>query len=268
MVTQLAYDRGGNGDPLVLIHPLGSDRGVWQPVLPFLAERHDCIAVDMPGFGESPELPDETRATAREIAATIAATLDGLEIERAHVAGISLGAWVALEFAKTERCLSVTALCAAGFWRRVLGPRPEVTRNTARRLMPIMKPLLRTKRGRRLALSGPIFRPDNVPADAAYRLVRAYALSPGFDRANHEMRSALFEGFDQIHVPITLAWADRDRSVYPPDDVPPAVHTEVLRDCGHVPTWDDPRRVAEVILRTTARAVTQSSSGWEVARDS
>lgn len=267
MVTQLACDRGGEGEPLVLIHPLGGDRGVWQPVLPFLAERHDCIAVDMPGFGGSPELPGETRATARAIAATIAATLDGLEIERAHVAGISLGGWVALEFAKRERCLSVTALCAAGFWRRVLGPRPEVTRKTARRLLPVLKPLLRTKRGRRLALRGPLAHPENVPPDAAYRLIRAYALAPGFDRANHEMRSALFEGFGQIHVPVTLAWADRDRSVYPPDRVPPGIHTEVLHDCGHVPTWDDPRRVAEVILRTAAGAVAQSPSRWQVARE-
>ena len=268
MVTRLAHDRAGEGEPLVLIHPLGGDRGVWQPVLPFLADRHDCIAVDMPGFGESPELPDETRATAWEIAATVVATLDTLEIERAHVAGISLGGWVALEFAKTERCLSVTALCAAGFWRRVLGPRPEVARKTARRLMPILRPLLRTERGRRLALGGPVAHPEKVPPDAAYRLIRAYALSPGFDRANQEMRSALFEGFEQIRVPITLAWADRDRSVYPPEYVPEGIRTELLRDCGHVPTWDDPGRVAEVILRTTEDVVTQSSSGWQVARDS
>ena len=183
------------------------------------------------------------------------------------MAGLSLGAWVGLEFAKTERSLSVTALCAAGFWRRVLGPRPEVARRTARRLLPVLRPLLHTKRGRRLALSGPMARPENVPPADAYRLIRAYALSPGFDRANHEMRSALFEGFDRVQVPITLAWADRDRSVYPPEHVPPEVHTEVLRDCGHVPTWDDPRLVAEVILRTTARAVAESPPRWEVARE-
>lgn len=262
-MSELAYERAGEGEPLVLIHPLGGDRGVWQPVLPFLAEHHDCIAVDMPGFGESPELPDETRATAREIASTIAATLDQLEVERAHVAGISLGGWVALEFAKTERCLSVTALCAAGFWRRVLGPRPEIARKTARRLLPVLRPLLHTERGRRLALGGPTAHPEKVPPAAAYRLIRAYAHSPGFDRANHEMRNALFDGFEEIRVPVTLAWADRDRSVYPPDHVPSFVHTEVLRDCGHVPTWDDPRRVAEVIRRTTAPAVTQSASQWE-----
>jgi len=267
-MAPLAYDRTGEGEPLVLVHPLGADRGVWQPVLPYLSEHCDCIAVDMPGFGESAELPDDTRATAREIAATIASTLDGLEIERAHMAGLSLGGWVALEFGKTDRCLSVTALCAAGFWRRVLGPRPEIARKTARRLLPVLKPLLHTKRGRRLVLSGPIARPENVPPAAARRLIRAYALSPGFDRANHEMRSALFEGFDQIHVPVTLAWADRDRSVYAPGHVPPEVHTEILRDCGHVPTWDDPRRVAEVILRTIGRAMPQSPGQWEVARES
>lgn len=262
-MLSLAHDRAGDGEPLILVHPLGADRGVWQPVLPFLAGSHDCIAVDMPGFGESPALPDDSRATAGEIAATISATLDALEVDRAHVAGISLGGWVSLEFAKTERCLSATALCAAGFWRRVLGPRPEVARRTARHLLPVLRPLLRTGRGRRLALRGVMAHPERVPPAAALRLIRAYALSPGFDRANHEMRSALFEGFDRIQVPVTLAWADGDRAVYPPANLPPRVRTEELHDCGHLPTWDDPERVARVIRLTTAAAVTQSSSRWE-----
>ncbi len=236
------------------MHPLGADRGVWEPVLPLLAERHECIAVDMPGFGESPELGAEQAPTAGEIASRIAATLDAVGIDRAHVAGISLGGWVALEFAKTDRCLSVTGLCTAGLWRRVLGPRPETARRTAKRLMPVVRPLLSTKRGRRLALGGSMAHPERVPAAAALRLVRAYALAPGFSRANREMRSSLFERFEDIAVPVTLAWAEHDRSVGPPDEVPPGVHTEYLRDCGHVPTWDDPARVAEVILAGAARA--------------
>ena len=270
-MTALAHDRiaaGPGNPPLVLVHPLGADRGVWKPVLPFLAPHHDCIAVDMPGFGESAELAPDRRATARELAGAVAATLDELGVERAHVAGISLGGWVSLEFAKTDRCLSVTALCAAGFWRRALGPRPEVARRTARRLLPLLRPLLLTARGRRLALSGPMAHPENVPPADAYRLIRAYATAPGFDRANHEMRSTLFEGFEDIAVPITLAWADRDRSVYPPRSVPAGVRTKVLRDCGHVPTWDHPERVAEVILATTGAAVTESVPRWEVARES
>ncbi len=251
--TPLAHDRSGAGEPLVLIHPLGGDRGVWEPVTPHLAARFDVIAVDLPGFGESASLPEETPATAPALAEAVAATLADLGIERAHVAGNSLGGWVALELAKTDRCASVTALCPAGFWPRPLGPRPELARSTARALAPALGLLMRTGRGRNLVLRGAVAHPERVPAAAAARLVRAYALSPGFARANAEMRKTLFTGFDEIDVPITLAWAEHDRLVSPPRTVPGGIETALLRDCGHVPTWDDPERVAEVIAGTAAR---------------
>lgn len=256
----LAHDRVGSGEPLVLVHPLGADRGVWEPVLDLLAPRHDAIPMDMPGFGGSPELADDEPATAQGIAASIADTLDSLEIERAHVAGISLGGWVALEFAKTDRCLSVTTLCAAGFWKRPLGPRPEVARGSVRALVPLLRPLLQSARGRRLVLRGPIAHPERVPPGAAYRLVKAYATSPGFQRANAEMRKALFQGFEDIRAPVTMAWAEHDRSVSPPASVPPGVRTALLTDCGHVPTWDDPQQVAQAILAGTARASQRSGA--------
>lgn len=257
---KLAFDRAGSGEPLVLVHPLGADRGVWEPVMDRLTASHDVIAMDMPGFGESPELPADVPATAAGIAAEIAATLDSLGVSRAHVAGISLGAWVSLEFAKTDRCLSVTGLCAAGFWSRPLGPRPEAARGTARALVGLLRPLLQTRRGRRLVLRGAVAHPERVPPDAAYRLVRAYAVSPGFERANAEMRKTLFTGFEEIGVPITLAWADRDRLVSSPARLPHSVRTAVLHDCGHVPTWDDPEQVAGVILATTAQAAARPLS--------
>jgi len=228
-------------------------------VLKRLAEHHDTIAVDMPGFGESPELPEAVPPTAAAIASCIEATLDSLGLERAHVAGISLGGWVALEFAKNDRCLSVTALCPAGFWARPLGPRPEAARGTARTLVPLLRPLLATERGRRLLLRGSIAHPERVPAAAAYRLVRSYATAPGFARANAEMRRTLFEGFDEIAVPITMAWAEHDRLVSPPRSLPANVNTALLRDCGHVPTWDAPERVTEVILQNTGSVERQDA---------
>ena len=56
MSALLDFDRAGSGEPLVLLHPLGADRGVWEPVTGLLTEQHDVIAMDMPGFGRSPEL--------------------------------------------------------------------------------------------------------------------------------------------------------------------------------------------------------------------
>ena len=162
-MTELAFDRAGSGPALALIHPLGAHRGVWRPVMPLLQDDFDVVAVDMPGFGDSPDLPDDVPATPANIAAAVRDTLSGLGIERAHVAGISLGGWAALEFGKTDAALSVTTLCAAGFWRRVLGPRPEIARSTARRLLPVMRQLRLTARGRRLVLSGPVAHPERVP---------------------------------------------------------------------------------------------------------
>ena len=247
----LAFDRLGSGEPLVLLHPLGADRGVWEPVMEALAAVHDVIAADMPGFGQSAELGSEVAPTPEAIAATAAATLDSLGLDRAHVAGVSLGGWVALEFAKAGRALSVTAINPAGFWARPLGPRPEAARGAARRLLPLARPLLATARGRRIALGGAIAHPERMPPAAAYRLVEAYAVSPGFTRANTEMRRSVFSGLERIEVPVTLAWSDRDRLVGRPTRELPGIRMVALTGCGHLPTWDSPAQVATAILSTT-----------------
>ena len=244
---------------LALIHPLGAWRGVWKPVIPLLEDSFDVVALDMPGFGDAPDLPEDVPATATNLAAAVRQALQDRGIERAHVAGISLGGWVALELGKTEAALSVTTLCAAGFWRRVLGPRPEIARSTARALLPVLRPLVSTARGRRTVLSGITAHPERVPPEDAYALVRAYARATGFTRANHEMRSDLFRGFEDIRVPVTMAWADRDRSVYPPDHVPAGIEVRTLRDCGHVPTWDSPEQVAAVIREGADRALSAAA---------
>jgi pimeloyl-ACP methyl ester carboxylesterase len=96
--------------------------------------------------------------------------------------------------------------------------------------------------------------PERIPPADAYALVRGYAAAPGFGAANQAMRSDLFRGFEEIDVPVTMAWADRDRSVYPPEQVPAGVDVRRLRDCGHVPTWDSPEQVAATIVRGARRA--------------
>ena len=49
---QLNHYRAGAGEPLVLLHGIGSHWQMWEPVLPMLTARHDVIAVDLPGFGD------------------------------------------------------------------------------------------------------------------------------------------------------------------------------------------------------------------------
>jgi len=77
----LAYDRGGAGPPLVLLHPLGADRHVWAPVLPRLAVRRDVLALDLPGFGASPALSGVT-PDPRALAAAVVVLPAGMSAER------------------------------------------------------------------------------------------------------------------------------------------------------------------------------------------
>jgi pimeloyl-ACP methyl ester carboxylesterase len=249
----LNHVRSGSGEPLVLIHPLGGELVVWEPVVERLAREREVIAVDLPGFGGSPPLRNGHRPTPQVLAGAVGSFLDELGIGRAHVAGNSLGGWVALEVAKAGRALSVAGLCTAGFWKRPLGPRAGGdVRRLGRALLPVIPALLRSVRGRRLLLRSTVGHPDRVPPAAASRLVRSYVCSPGFEGANTAMRAAVFSGVEQIRVPVTLAWAELDRLVRRPRETAPGWRTLMLKDCGHIPTWDDPDQVARVLLRASA----------------
>ena len=222
--------------------------------MPLLAPSRDVIAPDMPGFGRSSELPEDEEATPAALARAVATLMDELGIESAHVAGVSLRGWVALELGRLGRGRSVTGLNAAGFWHRALGPRPNRARELGRALAPMAGLLMRSADVRRQLLGGVTARPERVPPDAAARLVRAYLTSPGFERANAAMRSAVFGGMDEIRAPVTLAWAEHDRLVAEPGDGVPGARRRWLRGCGHIPTWDDPEQVAVVLLEASSAA--------------
>jgi pimeloyl-ACP methyl ester carboxylesterase len=91
------YDVQGAGDPLLLIPYLSADHACYAFQLPAYTKRVSCISVDLPGSGESdkPEGPYSTEAYADQLAAFMAV----IGVERAHVAGVSLGAAVAMHLA-------------------------------------------------------------------------------------------------------------------------------------------------------------------------
>jgi pimeloyl-ACP methyl ester carboxylesterase len=248
----LAFERRGDGPALVLLHPLGADRRAWDPVVDRLARERTVVTVDLPGFGASSPLPDDPPPTPARLARTVADGLAGVVDAPFHVAGNSLGGWVALELALTGAARSVTAIAPAGLWPQPLRPRRNVARRLARTIRPVAAALTRTERGRRLALAGIVARPDRVPPAAAAHLVAAYAAATGFEAVNAAMRAGTFTGLDALAVPVTLAWPDHDRLVARRRDLPPAVRSVTLQGCGHLPMWDDPEQVAEVLLAGSA----------------
>ena len=91
------YDVQGEGEPLLLIPYTSADHACYAFQLPAYTEHFSCVAVDFPGSGESdkPPGPYSTEGYAQQVAAFLGA----IGIERAHVAGMSLGAAVAMHLA-------------------------------------------------------------------------------------------------------------------------------------------------------------------------
>ncbi len=96
---KLAWERHGEGAPLLLIHGLGYARWGWEPVVEPLTRSFDVLLFDNRGIGESDAPPGPY--TAAELAADALQVLDEAEVERAHVLGTSLGGMVAQELALT-----------------------------------------------------------------------------------------------------------------------------------------------------------------------
>src|SRR4051794_29880719 len=112
---KLAHTRTGSGDPVVLIHGVGSFARAWKPVIEAMRGERDVIALDLPGFGGSPTMPIGVVPDARALAGAVAYFLEGLGVEQPLVGGNSLGGWVALELARRGRARAVVGVSPAGF---------------------------------------------------------------------------------------------------------------------------------------------------------
>jgi len=258
--VRLNHHRVGEGAPLVLVHGLGAGWRMWEPVLDRLAARREVIAIDLPGFGASlpgPSVPP----TVGRLAELVAAFAAGVGHERFHVAGNALGGGIALELGRAGRALSVCALSPVGFATRreraVAGASLRATRALARLLAPVARTALGGP-GRRTAVLGQLTgRPWRVPPAAGADALRGLAGAPGFEgglRAGASYRAA----GPPPACPTTIAWGERDRlapyrrqSARARGLLPQARHL-TLPGCGHVPTWDDPERIAGVLLEAGA----------------
>ena len=116
---RLHHVQRGGGEPLLLVHGIGDSQRAWTRVLDRLAESHQCLAIDLPGFGASPPL-DGTPSVA-SLAAAARDFMRERGHEHFHVAGNSLGGAIALELARSGSARSACALSPAGFaegWER------------------------------------------------------------------------------------------------------------------------------------------------------
>ncbi|MFJ7046698.1 alpha/beta fold hydrolase [Streptomyces sp. NPDC101112] len=252
----LTSRRLGSGPPLLVLLQL--DRDGWGPVLERLAREYEVVGVDLPGFGDSPALPDESTPTVEALAAAVAEWLPDVGLTLPPVVGNSLGGAVALELARMGAVDSAVALSPIGLWTRAeaayaLGSL-RVAHTMARACAERPGWIAGHPIGRTAAFWQLVARPWRIPEEAAAGALRNLARSPGFERTRRAVRAYRLRAFiPEVPVPVTVGWGTRDLMTPPHQALraarllPGARHVS-LKGCGHSPMSDDPEQVSQVVL--------------------
>jgi pimeloyl-ACP methyl ester carboxylesterase len=270
----LDLHRGGSGAPLVLIHGIGHTWRGWRPMLPLLEERFDVLAVDLPGFGHSDPFPPGIDSTPEALADAVEDEMARAGFDQAHIAGNSLGGWIALELARRGRAETVTAISPAGLqhgrerawganilrWMRWMG-----------RNAPPPRALRENPAGRVLAAGPSYARAWNInPADLAEEL-ELFCSCPGFDATLPHTFHAQPRGLTTLDVPVLILWGTLDLILLPRqgrrfERLIPGSELRYIPGIGHTPMPDAPEELTEAITefaleRPRERAVAQAASG-------
>jgi pimeloyl-ACP methyl ester carboxylesterase len=248
-------------EPLVLLHALGMSPRVWGRVRPALEPNHEVLAPALLGHRGGAS-PSRRPATVSDLVDDAERVLDERGIDRAHVAGNSLGGWVAIELARRGRARTVCALSPAGSWTAGTAEQAYSVRKIRRsifaarlsRSLP-MPLLLRSTWVRRIVLRDIAEHGDRLGAEETAETTNDLLACGVAD----DMLSMCEEiaPLDPLPCPITLAWSGADRLL--PVEVNgailrqrlPRARSTVLRGVGHVPMIDDPQGVARTILSAT-----------------
>jgi len=245
-------------DPLMLLHGVTMSAAAWGPVVPLLADRFDLIVPTAAGHRGGPAFSG--KATISALVDDTERSLDERGLEAVHIAGNSMGGWMAIELARRGRARSVCALAPAGFWT-VGGPdearataKVGTVRQRAIRTRNVMPPLLRFGAVRKAVLRDAAEHADRLTQDQAIEGMKDMVECSVADDllAIHEQVAPL----DPLPCPVTIAWSENDRIF------PPGIHDAVARErvpqarflvlpgVGHVPMIDDPAATARVITES------------------
>jgi pimeloyl-ACP methyl ester carboxylesterase len=256
----LVHDRRGAGEPLVLLHGIGSRWQVFAPVIDGLAAHHEVWAVDLPGFGASAPAP---RADIVGLTDAIEEWMGEQGIERPHVAGNSTGGGIALELAARGVVASATALAPIGFWSRRERQFCQASLRVDRALVGAMgslaAPALSTTIARKLFFAQTFARGERITHEEAMETVKAFAGAPSFDETLAAFAGYVAPADAADEVPVTIVWGDRDylllsRQARRARRLLPKARHVLIPGAGHVAMHDAPQASVDAILATTSAA--------------
>ena len=114
--VQLYYEEVGSGTPIVFVHEFAGDHRSWEPQMRYFGRRYRCIAYNARGYPPS-EVPAAASSYSQARAcADIRCVLDHLQLDKAHIVGLSMGGLAVVHFGLTypERARSLL-VAGAGY---------------------------------------------------------------------------------------------------------------------------------------------------------
>jgi pimeloyl-ACP methyl ester carboxylesterase len=259
--VEIAYERVGEGSPLVFVHGAAADSRIWQPQLAGLADDFTVVAWDEPGAGRSSDLPEGFGLAG--FADGLARLIETLGLGPAHVAGLSWGGTVALELYRRHPGLVATLILMDTYagWKGSL-PADEVRARVA---------------GTRQMLAAPhedfdptlpgLFASD--PPARYVPLLAAIAADVRPATLGHQLdtmaETDLSDLLPHISVPTLLIWGQSDaRSPLTVarqfDEAIPDTRLVAIEGAGHMSNLEQPDRVNDAV-RTFCRGHPPQGSG-------
>lgn len=256
----MRYSRTGSGPPLLLIHGI-SNRHNWDPVVPALSRERDVVAVDLPGFGESPPMQGEVSvATLTDAVEEFVGEHDLRDVD---VVGSSMGARIALELARRGHGGATVSLDPGGFWSDAAVGYfaatvvPSIA--LVRRIQPALPTLVGNRVGRTALLAQFSAKPWALDRGLVLGELRNFAHSPSlFDALQSLIRGPKQQGAPSgsLRAPVVIGWGRKDRVTLPRQaqrarELFPDAGMHWFSDCGHFPHWDQPTETVRLILDST-----------------
>jgi abhydrolase domain-containing protein 6 len=243
----------------VLLHGLGASWQAWRLVSERVSPELRVIAVDLPGFGRSPELAGG-RFPLPEVAERLGETLDALGIEQHVIAGHSMGGGVSIvhALARPDDVRAIALLAPAGLiatgevrrsWRLPLVHR--ATREVTRLVAPFLP---RSPALQRRAFSGLVDDPTALDAQTMLELAAGSRSGRSTGAAGTAIvHAGLRDRVDRLQIPALVVFGEEDR-VIDPSGGPrlaaalPSAELLMLPHTGHLPHIERPDEVATAIL--------------------
>lgn len=250
---------------LILLHGLGGSAEAWAALLPTLTQRFRVFALTLPGHANGPKVPS---LRLDGLAAQVLLTMDELGLEQAHLAGVSLGASIAIEAAradagskKAQRVLSVTAIAPG-----VVVERKQLSgaNDNIRALLRLgsqnkaeLARLAQDANVRRLALLLITQHGDQLRAAEFVAFIGGLLALPGttLDELLYVPEQP-FKPFT-ARCPITLLWGEADSLLPYANNAEtarknlPGAKLVPLPGCGHSTPIDDPVGTANAIVQAS-----------------